>query len=151
MGGLEKIGIRMNLDDFQRLFDLIDFDQAGEIDFRKFCLLNVDKIRDTHNYIHDLKLKQGEGILRVGKKPPLPHMPLYQSYVNTQKNSSIVALIDREGSMRHSISGGSISFASGTVPKNKDYSKFANDVQQFTRQELMNIKRRKIKVPSQKD
>ena len=69
MSGLENIGIRMNLPDFHLIFDMIDYDKKNEIDFSKFCLLNIDKLKDIHNYLRQ------ETLIHTGKmrKPPLAH------------------------------------------------------------------------------
>ena len=71
ISGLENIGIRFNLEDFQRIFDALDYDKVGEIDFRKFCLLNTDKQRDINNYIENLKSKDNVDNMKR-RKPPLP-------------------------------------------------------------------------------
>lgn len=55
MSGLENIGIRLSLDDFLKIFQVLDYNQMNEIDFYKFCLLNTDKMKDTHNYLNLLK------------------------------------------------------------------------------------------------
>ena len=41
--GLEGIGIRLKLEDCRIIFETLDYDNAGEIDFSKFCLLNTDR------------------------------------------------------------------------------------------------------------
>ncbi len=41
MIGLEDLGVRMRLGDFKLLFDFIDYDRSGEIDFSKFILMDV--------------------------------------------------------------------------------------------------------------
>jgi hypothetical protein len=57
----------------------LDKDNLGEIDFEKFCHLNYDKTKDSHNYINELKRKFGEELndnqrtsKGKGMKPPLP-------------------------------------------------------------------------------
>lgn len=47
------MGLNLTLPDFRVLFEVIDFDNEGQIDFFKFCLLNYEKaeLRD--------KLKRG--------------------------------------------------------------------------------------------
>ena len=51
--GMYEMGLNLTLPDFRVLFEAIDFDNEGQIDFFKFCLLNYDKaeLRD--------KLKRG--------------------------------------------------------------------------------------------
>lgn len=51
MTGLENIGIRLSLEDFLKIFQVLDYNQSNDIDFSKFCLLNTDKMKDTHNYL----------------------------------------------------------------------------------------------------
>ena len=41
--GMDEIGFQISLSDYKLLFDTIDFDEAGEVDYFKFCLLDVDK------------------------------------------------------------------------------------------------------------
>ena len=41
--GLGCIGVNLNLSDYRLIFETIDFDKAGEVDFYKFCLLDSDK------------------------------------------------------------------------------------------------------------
>jgi hypothetical protein len=50
----------------------LDYDNSNSIDFFKFCMLNTDKQRDTHNFLSNLKQEKTDG----GKamKPPLPNM-----------------------------------------------------------------------------
>jgi len=55
MSGLENIGIRLGLEDFQSIFSCLDYDHKGSVDFFKFCMLNTDKLKDTHNYLAQLK------------------------------------------------------------------------------------------------
>ena len=38
-----EMGINLTLPDFRLLFEKIDFDNEGEIDYFKFCLLDFDK------------------------------------------------------------------------------------------------------------
>jgi Ca2+-binding EF-hand superfamily protein len=46
--GLENLGIKLKYEDFRLVFNAIDFDDTREIDFRKFCLLNTDKVKLRH-------------------------------------------------------------------------------------------------------
>ena len=41
--GMENIGVKLKLNDYRIIFEYIDFDNLGYIDFQKFCLLNADK------------------------------------------------------------------------------------------------------------
>lgn len=38
--GLENIGIKFLLNDYRLVFETIDYDNKGVIDFYKFCLIN---------------------------------------------------------------------------------------------------------------
>ena len=40
---MESIGVKLKLDDYKKIFESIDYDNEGEIDFTKFCLLNTDR------------------------------------------------------------------------------------------------------------
>ena len=40
---LAEIGMQLSLPDYRLLFELIDYNEAGEIDFFKFTLLDYDK------------------------------------------------------------------------------------------------------------
>ena len=40
---LDEIGMNLSLPDYRLLFEAIDYDEAGEIDFFKFTLLDYDK------------------------------------------------------------------------------------------------------------
>ncbi|CDW76593.1 ef hand family protein [Stylonychia lemnae] len=124
MGGLENIGIRLSLEDFLKIFQVLDYDQTGEIDFFKFCLLNTDKMKDTHNYMNTLKQQQDQQEPIHRKKPPLPHM---------------IQLNPKGGQGQPKLH----SFAEGIVPKNKDYSGFNKDIQEPTPLEKV----RKYEIP----
>lgn len=43
MQGMQEMSIDLTLPDYRLIFDKIDFDNEGEIDYFKFCLLDVDK------------------------------------------------------------------------------------------------------------
>lgn len=58
VGQFEFIGITMALEDFKLIFNTLDFDQAGEIDFLKFCLINTDKYKDIYRGVEKLKQKK---------------------------------------------------------------------------------------------
>ena len=51
----EFIGITMALDDFKLIFNVLDYDNQGELDFLKFCLINTDKHKDVFKAIEKLK------------------------------------------------------------------------------------------------
>ena len=44
MSGMYEMGINLTLPDFRLLFEKIDYDNEGEIDYFKFCLLDYDKV-----------------------------------------------------------------------------------------------------------
>ena len=43
----------MTIADFKTVFDLLDYDANGEIDFSEFCLINTDKTNNVYGYIKD--------------------------------------------------------------------------------------------------
>ncbi len=47
--GMTEMGLNLTLTDMRLLFDKIDFDKAGEIDYFKFCLLDYDKEQMRQN------------------------------------------------------------------------------------------------------
>ena len=47
IAGCEFSGINLTIQDFKYVYDTIDYDQTGEVDFKKFCLMNVDKSKDV--------------------------------------------------------------------------------------------------------
>jgi Ca2+-binding EF-hand superfamily protein len=55
--GMNEIGFEISLSDYRLLFDQIDFDEAGEIDYFKFCLLDFDKHDLRHQLMRDFQLK----------------------------------------------------------------------------------------------
>jgi Ca2+-binding EF-hand superfamily protein len=44
---LEEMGIKLKLTDFKLIFDALDYDGRGHIDFTKFCYLNADRYSIT--------------------------------------------------------------------------------------------------------
>lgn len=58
VGQFEFIGITMALDDFKLIFNILDYDDTGEIDFLKFCLINTDKCSDVYKAIDKLKRRK---------------------------------------------------------------------------------------------
>lgn len=55
MNGLENVEIRLELEDFKRVFETVDYDHKGEIDFNKFCLLNADRSQDIRDLITEIQ------------------------------------------------------------------------------------------------
>ena len=55
---MDEIGFHISLADYRLLFDQIDFDEAGDIDFFKFCLLDYNKVALREKLIqqHQLSL-----------------------------------------------------------------------------------------------
>lgn len=43
MTALEEIGIKLRLADFKLVFDALDYDNKGTVDFVKFCHMNADR------------------------------------------------------------------------------------------------------------
>jgi hypothetical protein len=41
--GLVEMGVDLNLSDYRLIFDKIDYNEEGEIDYFKFCLLDTGK------------------------------------------------------------------------------------------------------------
>ena len=58
MTGLENIGIKLKYSDYKLIFDTLDYDQEGEIDYNKFLLLNTDNKRSER--ISYIEKKKGE-------------------------------------------------------------------------------------------
>jgi Ca2+-binding EF-hand superfamily protein len=44
--GCENIGIRLSLEEFKHVYNLLDSEQTGNIDFSQFCKINSDKPKD---------------------------------------------------------------------------------------------------------
>ena len=42
---MENIGIKLSYADYKLIFESIDYDKQGEIDYNKFLLLNTDNKR----------------------------------------------------------------------------------------------------------
>lgn len=53
---MDEMGFQISLSDYRLLFDQIDFDQAGEMDYFKFCLLDFDKHELRQKLIRDYQL-----------------------------------------------------------------------------------------------
>ena len=54
---MDEIGFNISLSDYRLLFDQIDFDEAGVLDYFKFCLLDYDKVyqRDSLQKKYELQ------------------------------------------------------------------------------------------------
>jgi Ca2+-binding EF-hand superfamily protein len=48
---MESIGVKLKMDDYKKIFESIDYDNEGEIDFTKFCLLNTDRKVDLNELV----------------------------------------------------------------------------------------------------
>lgn len=53
---MDEIGFHISLSDYRLLFDQIDFDEAGDIDYFKFCLLDYDKVELRERLIREYQL-----------------------------------------------------------------------------------------------
>jgi Ca2+-binding EF-hand superfamily protein len=47
MTSFEEMGIHLKLADFKLIFDALDYDSRGHVDFNKFCFLNADRYSIT--------------------------------------------------------------------------------------------------------
>lgn len=131
MNGLENIGIRLELEDFKSIYDIVDHDQKGEIDFNKFCLLNADRARDIKDVISDIKNHDGSPPETASKKPPLHSLRTNGTTVRSNSKNYQTSL--------------------NIIPKNKDLGKFNDDVQEMSHNEFCKKKRRIVDLPSGKD
>ena len=48
---MESIGVKLKLEDYRRMFESLDYNNEGEIDFTKFCFLNTDKKVDLKELV----------------------------------------------------------------------------------------------------
>lgn len=55
IAGCEFSGINLTIQDFRYVFDTIDYDHVGEIDFKKFCLMNIDKSGNVFDRIKEVR------------------------------------------------------------------------------------------------
>ena len=60
MTGLENMGIKLKYADYKLIFEYVDYDNEGEIDYNKFLLLNQDnnwkqKIKDMEWWNNEQK------------------------------------------------------------------------------------------------
>lgn len=63
VAGCEFSGIQLPIKDYRLVFDVLDYDKKGEVDFRKFCLINTDKSKTIFGQIDELnrlKVKQDQ-------------------------------------------------------------------------------------------
>ena len=60
VAGCEFCGISLTLEDFKRVYSMIDYDGEGEVDFKKFCLINTDKSSDVKRLIEQMKKRLEE-------------------------------------------------------------------------------------------
>lgn len=51
VSGCEFCGIALSIRDFKAVYDTIDYDNNGGINFDKFCLLNADRTKDVLGFI----------------------------------------------------------------------------------------------------
>ena len=50
--GMESIGVKLKIDDYRKMFEAVDYNNEGEIDFTKFCLLNTDRKIDLKELVN---------------------------------------------------------------------------------------------------
>lgn len=46
VAGCEFSGIQLPIDEFKLVYNRLDYDKQGKVDFKKFCLLNTDRSND---------------------------------------------------------------------------------------------------------
>ena len=69
-------GIHLPIEDFQAIFNMIDYDGSGEIGYKEFCLLNTDK-RNIFAAIEEMKqesIKKEAQELKDKQKGKLGHL-----------------------------------------------------------------------------
>lgn len=49
---MESIGVKLKLEDYRRMFESVDYNNEGEIDFTKFCFFNTDKRVDLKELVN---------------------------------------------------------------------------------------------------
>jgi len=49
--GLQFCGIDMSFSDYKLVYNTLNYDDTGIIDFQKFCLINIDKSNDVDRLI----------------------------------------------------------------------------------------------------
>lgn len=55
MVGCDFSGISLSLPDFKMVYDTLDYDKSGKVDFEKFCMLNTDKSTDINRLIEKIQ------------------------------------------------------------------------------------------------
>eukprot|EP00347_Sterkiella_histriomuscorum_P010172 403377330 len=127
--GLEGVGVKFSLEDFTKLFQHLDHDNQGLIDFSKFCMINTDKLKGKQ-YVQTLQNDPKDH--KMKRRPPLPSNSnlLQPCFFDRHKNSS---------------------FANGSLPKNKDLISFSNEIQDPSKSEIIIKARRQPRLPSQKN
>lgn len=82
---MDEIGIQVSLPDYRLLFDQIDFDVAGEIDYFKFCLLDVNKTELRANLAQEHQLS----LLNPGQESQRHSRTRNYSLTNVTKNKEL--------------------------------------------------------------
>ena len=98
------MGVKLRLEDFKNIFDVLDYDNRGTIDFSKFCHLNADRYT-----LIDLTRMKVDYLKGQGKRPPLAPFgvsgkqnllsksslkPFDASITDTPKNKSVNSFIN---------------------------------------------------------
>ena len=132
--GFNEIGIQLNLPDYRLIFDKIDYDQAGEVDFFKFCLLDYDKaaLREKliSDYENDLMTKESSSV--------------YSHNIRFERKTKSVSGDDNGEYVGHSENLFHARFRDGKIPKNKDPKGFTADVQESTQAKMYLSHKRKM-------
>lgn len=68
IAGCEFSGINLTIQDYKYVYETIDYDQAGEVDFKKFCLMNTDKAKNVFTRINEVHRKNQIIELHAKKK-----------------------------------------------------------------------------------
>lgn len=109
MMGLESLGIKLNMADHRLIFEAIDYDNEGEVNFSKFCLLNEDNQEKLRKLQQDWKENNDDKksyVSRSSGKPPVaPKMSLAASSTK-----------------------GHPLFGDGVIPKSKNINDFTKQV-----------------------
>lgn len=56
------MGIHVSMSDYRLIFEKLDYDKGGEVDYFKFCLLDYDKEATREQLIEKYSLKQIKGL-----------------------------------------------------------------------------------------
>lgn len=97
--GCEFCGIAMPIQDFKAVYNTIDYDGNGGIDFNKFCLLNSDRTKDIFGFIdenytntrNNLRTNDDENTQPPWKKSMKP--PLGRKKFSTHEKETMKGLI----------------------------------------------------------